>query len=479
MYLSIAVLWITLGLLVSPYQFSSIVCWIYGLIGVCIRYVLRELLVLKRVHMSLEHQTTKMVEKQNRLAGQNFSEALLRRMIKQQIEKHLRAMGMARQHIARMTVCIALAQAILAAFLQIGFNAFTNTRDLYYGLINFAISIVCLAAVDSAVNGRRDASIVRDRIVDVVAGVRMDTEKELRFVMQQIKLGVELILADRARRAAEDLSSDDEEDLIKRAEEDEAKKREIMERKRARSEGRSSYMMSQAVARQLVIADKFQTFDTSRIWTQVPREHDDLSDQFSWADSDSTRGTTVVSSEGFSRPSSITGSHSRRSRSRRGSRRGSQRGTPSHAGSVSSGGARKPRFLGEGADLEPAARAVGPDGFNADEELVVLVLEYEGDGSNVGKRDEDQEVLDDFWGKGLAEEKVDLDVVAKVADALGCDPSRLRIEWSRITDREARGGRGHVLDGASHDGGEIIEMEEEDDEFADVGMDGVSTTRQE
>ena len=380
-------------------------------------------------------------------------------------------MGMANQHIANMTLAIAFAQATLIVFLQIGFNAFTDTRDLYFGIINFGITAACLAAVDSAANGRRDSDVVRDRIIDVVASVRLDTEKELRFVMQQIKLGVELIMVDRARRAAEDVSSDDEEDLIRRAEADEAKKREMT----AGRAKRSSYMMSQAVARQLVVADKFQTFDSTRIWTQVPREHD--SDQYSW-DSDSTKATTIVTSEGTSRPSSVTGSHSRRSRSRKSSRQGSHRGTLSQAGSAHSDGAppRQPRYLGEGADAKPVAGAAEPGAFHADEEtLVVLVLDHEGGAGDVkGEIDEDQQVLDNFWGKGLAEEQADREAVAKVAAALGCDPSRLLIDWSRITGGEERYGLDHRLD----DGGEVIVIQEEEDENADVGWwDGVSTVR--
>ena len=338
-YISIVVMWITLGLLVSPAQFSSIVCSIYGLAAVCLRFRKREQLVLRRVDMSFEAQTTKMVERQNRLAGQNFSEPLLRRMIKQQIDKHLRRAGMSSQHIARKTLLIALAQGILVAFLQFGFNAFTNTRDLYFGLINLAITVLCLAAVDSAVNGHQDATVVRDRIVDIVAGARMDTEKELRFVMDQIELGVKMITAERARRRAEESSSEDEEELVRRHDEDMARKMEIMEKKRQK---RNPYMMRKALAQQLVLGNGegagklLQTFDSTRIWTRV--QDDQLSDNMSW-ESASTKGTTVASSEGTRRPSSVTGSASRRSRSRRGSK-ASIRGTPSHheAASSHSGG---------------------------------------------------------------------------------------------------------------------------------------------
>jgi len=255
-----------------------------------------------------------------------------------------------------------------------------------------------------------------------------------------------------------------------------------------RTKGRASYMVSQAVAQQLVLADKFQTFDSTRIWTQVPGgETDHLSDQFSW-DSESTKGTTVMSSEGASRPSSVTGSQSRRSRSRRGSKGGSFRGTPSHPepGSVHSGGggggAKVPlRYLGEGAATPQAAARVDRGeqddaAADTDGKLVVLVLDHHGEDGATQRLDEDTQVLHDFWGNGLADEKVDRELVVKIAEALGCDPSRLNIEWSRIMGGEYGAADSDGLDNVDND---AVSIEEEEDENADVGLEGVHTIRQE
>lgn len=86
------------------------------------------------------------------------------------------------------------------------------------------------------------------------------------------------------------------------------------------------------------------------------------------------------------------------------------------------------------------------------------------------------QVLHDFWGNGLADEKVDRELVVKIAEALGCDPSRLNIEWSRITGGEYGAADSDGLDNVDND---AVSIEEEEDENADVGLEGVHTIRQE
>ena len=51
----------------------------------------------------------------------------------------------------------------------------------------------------------------------------------------------------------------------------------------------------------------------------------------------------------------------------------------------------------------------------------------------------DNKLLDDFFERGLADEQQDSAAVAKLAEVLGCDPARLRIQWSRVTDAAQEG----------------------------------------
>ena len=91
-----------------------------------------------------------------------------------------------------------------------------------------------------------------------------------------------------------------------------------------------------------------------------------------------------------------------------------------------------------------AARVVSPEdssqSFDAEHDLVVLVLDHSQsnvmgveDGDQAAELDEDSQVLADFWGTGLADAGADAAAVVKIAEVLGCDPSRLEIQWSRVT----------------------------------------------
>lgn len=147
---------------------------------------------------------------------------------------------------------------MLAIFLFLGFNAFTDTRATVYGLINAIITFACLGAIDTAINGGEDSKVVRDRVVDIAAAVRIDTEKELRFFVTQIKMGTEVL---RAKRKS---------DLLMNG---------IVESDKSSSGSESPspredvYKVRQNIARQLVLSDKVQFFDTTKIWTLVPNEY--------------------------------------------------------------------------------------------------------------------------------------------------------------------------------------------------------------
>jgi len=99
------------------------------------------------------------------------------------------------------------------------------------------------------------------------------------------------------------------------------------------------------------------------------------------------------------------------------------------------------------------------------------------------------QVLDDFWGKGLADEKGDREIVKKIAEALGCDPARLNVEWSRVTGGQygaedsgeygAEDGDYYGVDDSAGLDIDAVMIAEEEDENSDVGLEGVHTFRQE
>jgi hypothetical protein len=93
----------------------------------------------------------------------------------------------------------------------------------------------------------------------------------------------------------------------------------------------------------------------------------------------------------------------------------------------------------------PGGRGGGGDSAHADvlaaeEKLVIFVLNHtHHPATNAGAAahdvvDRDKQVLDDFWGSGLADEEEDHVTLAKLAEVLDVDPSRLRIQWSRVSD---------------------------------------------
>ena len=148
---------------------------------------------------------------------------------------------------------------------------------------------------------------MRDKIFDMVAKTRRHVEIDLRFILSQIKLGIQLIeRSNKANREYEDeFGKPDSED-----EDDEAFQARLERQEGAkRAKALQVYKVRQDIARKLVLADRMQTFDTARIWTTVPYEMNafaedgnplDDQDQWEWA-STSTRvstqySTTVASS---------------------------------------------------------------------------------------------------------------------------------------------------------------------------------------
>lgn len=159
---------------------------------------------------------------------------------------------------------LGLVIAMLAVFLFLGFNAFTDTRATVFGVINAIITFACLAAIDTAVNGREDSKVIRDKIVDVAASVRLDTEKELKFFMLQIKMGTELVKYKRESEKAMLANYD-----------------QISESSSETPQNDDVYKVRQNIARHLILADKMQNFDGTKIWTLVPNEYgmDDVDDE--------------------------------------------------------------------------------------------------------------------------------------------------------------------------------------------------------
>ena len=203
--------------------------------------------------------------------------------------------------------------AVLVIFLFLGFNAFTDTRAPVYGFINAIITFACLGAIDTAINGREDSKVIRDQIVDVAAAVRLDTEKELRFFVTQIKMGTEVL---RAKRKS---------DLLLNAT-DKSQSSSGSEAGSPRVQNDDAYRVRQNIARQLVLSDKVQIFDTTKIWTLVPNEYgmDDDADvegneeddeQWMWEWS-STSTVASHSTQRSSRQGSVSGGP--RSKSRHG-----------------------------------------------------------------------------------------------------------------------------------------------------------------
>ena len=155
-----------------------------------------------------------------------------------------------------LQIFLGLGVAMLAVFLFLGFNAFTDTRATAFGIINAVITFACLAAIDTAVNGREDSKVIRDKIVDVAASVRLDTQKELQFFMLQIKMGTELVKYKR----------ESEKKML-------ANYDEISESSSGTAQNDDVYKVRRSIARHLVLADRIQTFDTTKIWTLVPNEY--------------------------------------------------------------------------------------------------------------------------------------------------------------------------------------------------------------
>jgi hypothetical protein len=155
-----------------------------------------------------------------------------------------------------LQIFLGLGTAMLAVFLFLGFNAFTDTRATVFGIINAIITFACIAAIDTAVNGREDSKVIRDKIVDVAASVRLDTQKELKFFMLQIKMGTELV---KYKRESEKIML--------------ANYDQISESSSENAQNDDVYKVRQNIARHLVLADRMQTFDTTKIWTLVPNEY--------------------------------------------------------------------------------------------------------------------------------------------------------------------------------------------------------------
>ena len=100
-YISIVVIWICLGLLVSPARFSSITCSLGGLVAICCRYWSKASMIYLRVRISLASQANKIVATHSETF---HSEALLKRLVSQHIETNLRLIGFSKQSIVRKTV---------------------------------------------------------------------------------------------------------------------------------------------------------------------------------------------------------------------------------------------------------------------------------------------------------------------------------------------------------------------------------------
>ena len=448
LYACIVVVWISLGLLVSPARISSITTAMYGLTGVCLRYWRKQSRVLTRVKLSLTAQSAKLVASYSDTFP---SEALLQRVVTQEIDTNLQDAGISLQVIARKTSLVAIGAGVILAFLFLGFNAFTDTRETTMGLINFVLTVLTLLAIDSALVGRDDPRMVRDKIVDVAARTRLETDKKMLFLIQQIELGIKLLQLHYARE--QEISHEIQDSAANgEPDEDEAAFSARIDRQQAqrREEARQTMRVRQEVAQRLVLNDRLQTFDSSRIWTCVPLEvdnvdakgnplpNDEEQDRWEWA-SNSTLASTQYST--------TQASSSRLSRSRAGKSR------------VSAHSGRQPGVLAPASvrddlsHVDPtdtpggraeAARVVSPEdssqSFDAEHDLVVLVLDHSQsnvmgveDGDQAAELDEDSQVLADFWGTGLADAGADAAAVVKIAEVLGCDPSRLEIQWSRVT----------------------------------------------
>jgi len=399
-------------------------------------------MIYLRVRISLASQANKIVATHSETF---HSEALLKRLVSQHIETNLRLIGFSKQSIVRKTLGIAVVVLVVVGFLFFAFNAFTDTRSTVPGLINFAVAACCLLAVDSAVNGREDTKILRDKIFDMVAKTRRHVEIDLRFILSQIKLGIQLIeRSNKANREYEDeFGKSDSED-----EDDEAFQARLERQEGAkRAKALQVYKVRQDIARKLVLADRMQTFDTARIWTTVPYEMNafaedgnplDDQDQWEWA-STSTRVSTQYST---TVASSSRRSKSQVSKSRLGLHQVAP-GVQSAPESIGESASRADSYSGAPAGAQvniPATQDV--NFFDPEQHLLVLVLdhsEYENaqaQAAGVQQGEDDSKVLADFWGTGFVDREMDVEIVAKLAEALDCDPSRFGIQWSRLSGGE-------------------------------------------